>query len=453
MECRAPCRAPLRYSLAMTHETYGPRTAAWSALADCARALQQGSIKELFEAHPRRFDQFSLRAEGLLLDYSRQLLDARALESLVALAEQTEVPRWIELMFTGHPVNNTEDRPALHVALRRPAGAPLYVYGENVMPLVEAERAKMRALADALHSGELRGFTGKPITDIVNIGIGGSDLGIVMAVQALAEDRLAGLSVHFVSNVDGVALAHVLEAGERRDDVVRDLLEDFHDARDARQRDGRARMAARSRWPGSGCRAMRGGLDQRSRDERVWYRGRPASRDVGLGRRPLLGLVGRRTNRGAGDRLGEVRGVSRRWSCDGRAFPQRAGRAQFAGAARAGRHLEPKFPWRAEPRSAAVRRPPRAFSCLPAAARDGEQREVRAARRRAGRVRDVPRDLGRAGLERAALFLSVAAPGHGARLDRLLAARAVGGRTPGTAGSRCGELPRAGVGARRRRSE
>ncbi len=176
----------------------------------CARALQQGSIKELFEAHPRRFDQFSLRAEGLLLDYSRQLLDARALESLVALAEQTEVPRWIELMFTGHPVNNTEDRPALHVALRRPVCAPLHAYGENVMPLVEAERAKMRALANALHSGELRGFTGKPITDIVNIGIGGSDLGIVMAVQALAEDRLAGLSVHFVSNVDGVALAHVL---------------------------------------------------------------------------------------------------------------------------------------------------------------------------------------------------------------------------------------------------
>ena len=104
----------------MTQETYGPRTAAWSALTDCARALQRGSIKALFEAHPRRFDQFSLRAEGLLLDYSRQLVDARALESLVALAEQTEVPRWIELMFTGHPVNNTEDRPR---APRRAAAA------------------------------------------------------------------------------------------------------------------------------------------------------------------------------------------------------------------------------------------------------------------------------------------------------------------------------------------
>jgi glucose-6-phosphate isomerase len=126
------------------------------------------------------------------------------------LAEQTEVPRWTELMFGGHPINNTEDRPALHVALRRPANEPLVAYGDDVMPLVEHERAKMRALADALHAGKLRGYTGKPIADIVNIGIGGSDLGIAMAVQALAEDVRSGLGVHLVSNIDGVALAHVL---------------------------------------------------------------------------------------------------------------------------------------------------------------------------------------------------------------------------------------------------
>ncbi len=113
-------------------------------------------------------------------------------------------------MFSGHPINNTEDRPALHVALRRPADQPLKAYGEDVMPLVEAERGKMRALADALHAGELKGYTGKPITDVVNIGIGGSDLGIVMAVQALAEFTRPGLSAHFISNVDGVAVDHVL---------------------------------------------------------------------------------------------------------------------------------------------------------------------------------------------------------------------------------------------------
>src|SRR5690606_15435930 len=149
--------------------------------------------------------------EGLLLDFSRQLLDRHALDLLGELAEQTEVPRWIELMFAGHPINNTEDRPALHVALRRPADRPIEAWGEDVMPLVEAERQKMRALADALHAGELKGHTGRPVTDVVNIGIGGSDLGIVMAVEALAELKKPGLSVHCVSNIDGVRLKHVLD--------------------------------------------------------------------------------------------------------------------------------------------------------------------------------------------------------------------------------------------------
>ena len=121
------------------------------------------------------------------------------------------MPAWIERMFSGEHINSTEDRAALHVALRRPAGRPLPVDGEDVMPLVEAERAKMRALAEALHAGELKGYTGIPITDIVNIGIGGSDLGLVMAVAALDGYRKPGLGVHFVSNLDGVQVSQVLE--------------------------------------------------------------------------------------------------------------------------------------------------------------------------------------------------------------------------------------------------
>src|SRR5215470_723162 len=198
----------------MTAETYGPRTAAWRSLAWHSDLLQGRTIRSLFTDDPQRFKRFSLEDEGLLLDFSRQLLDARGLELLLELADQTEVRRWTELMFTGHPINNTEDRPALHVALRRPAHRPLLVYGEDVMPLVEPERQKMRALADSLHAGELRGHTGRAIKDVVNIGIGGSDLGIVMAVTALAEQRLKGLGVHFVSNVDGVALQHVLDAAD-----------------------------------------------------------------------------------------------------------------------------------------------------------------------------------------------------------------------------------------------
>jgi glucose-6-phosphate isomerase len=195
----------------MTEETYGPRTPAWRALAEHAKAIERRTIKDLFAGDPRRFERCSLEAEGLLFDFSRQRLDPRSLDLLLKLAGETEVSRWIELMFAGHPVNNTEDRPALHVALRRRADQPLTAYGEDVMPLVEAERRKIRALAEALHAGKLRGYTGEAITDVVNIGIGGSDLGPVMAVQALAEDCRAGLNVHFVSNIDGVALEHVLD--------------------------------------------------------------------------------------------------------------------------------------------------------------------------------------------------------------------------------------------------
>lgn len=191
-------------------ETYGPRTAAWRALEAHARSLADRPIASLFEADASRFASLSRSAEGLLLDFSRQQLDARALELLVALAAETQVPRWIELMFGAHPINNTEDRPALHVALRRPSDRPLLAYGEDVMPHVEAERAKMRELAEALHADALLGYGGAPITDVVNVGIGGSDLGLVMAVEALAEYVKPGLGVHFVSNVDGVALTHVL---------------------------------------------------------------------------------------------------------------------------------------------------------------------------------------------------------------------------------------------------
>ena len=194
----------------MSEEFYGPRTAAWAALGRRARDLERVSIEDLFEKEPDRGRLFCAEAEGIWLDLSRQRLDARALRLLLELAQQTQLPDWVERMFLGYPINNTEDRSALHVALRRPADRPLAHYGEDVMPLVEAEREKMRALADSLHGGSLAGHTGRRITDIVNIGIGGSDLGVAMAVEALHRFRMPRLGVHFVSNVDGVQLARVL---------------------------------------------------------------------------------------------------------------------------------------------------------------------------------------------------------------------------------------------------
>jgi len=189
-------------------KAYGPRTEAWRKLERAAREVP--SIARLFAANPMRFERFSAEAQGILLDFSRQRLDETALAALLELAEETGVGGWIERMFAGEAVNTTEKRAALHVALRRPAGMPLASGGEDVMPLVEAERVKIRRMADALHAGELKGATGRAIDTVVNIGIGGSDLGIAMALQALAEHRRPGLAVHCVSNVDGVALAHAL---------------------------------------------------------------------------------------------------------------------------------------------------------------------------------------------------------------------------------------------------
>lgn len=195
---------------AMSEEFYGPRTRAWAALGQRADILARVPITRLFDEDPLRGHEFSTEAEGLWLDLSRQRIDSTTLGLLLELAEQTRLPDWIERMFRGERINNTEDRAALHIALRRPADRPLLLDGDNIMPLVEAERDKMRALADSLHGGSLRGYTGRRITDVVNIGIGGSDLGILMAVEALDGYRMSGLGVHFVSNIDGVQLSQVL---------------------------------------------------------------------------------------------------------------------------------------------------------------------------------------------------------------------------------------------------
>jgi len=189
---------------------YAPHSPIWTALEAHAKRLMHYRIEHLFDGDPGRAAAFCAEAQGLVLDFSRQRLDNGVLDSLIELADQAGVPAGIAAMFAGAHINATEDRAALHTALRRPAGHTLEVDGVDVMSLVEGERAKMRSLADRLQRGELAGHTGEPITDIVNIGIGGSDLGLVMAAEALAEDVKAGLGLHFISNIDGVQLAHVL---------------------------------------------------------------------------------------------------------------------------------------------------------------------------------------------------------------------------------------------------
>ena len=182
----------------------------WRALE--AHAGQVGSVhmRDLFAADPDRFDQFSLSFEDLLLDFSRNRIDAEGMDKLRALARACELGQWIERMFSGEPINITEGRAVLHTALRNRGNDPVRVDGADVMPAVNAVLDKMRGFVARVHAGEWRGSTGLAITDVVNIGIGGSDLGPVMVTEALRAYRHRGLDVHFVSNVDGAHLHETL---------------------------------------------------------------------------------------------------------------------------------------------------------------------------------------------------------------------------------------------------
>ena len=187
------------------------RSPAWAALKAHQKTLAKTHLRELFAADPQRFDKFSLEACGILLDYSKNRITADTLTLLTDLARQADVEGWRDRMLDGARINFTEGRAVLHTALRNRSTRPVRVDGQDVMPEVRRVLGKMRGFADLVRSGQWKGHTGKPISDIVNIGIGGSDLGPAMACQALAPYGKPGLSAHFVSNVDGTQLAETLK--------------------------------------------------------------------------------------------------------------------------------------------------------------------------------------------------------------------------------------------------
>jgi glucose-6-phosphate isomerase len=168
------------------------------------------SLKELFEADNQRFNKFSLQFEDILLDYSKNRIDEETVALLIQLARECGVNKAIEAMFSGEKINVTEDRPVLHVALRNRSNKSVYVDGKDVMPDVNRVLQHMKEFSEAIISGEWKGHTGKPITDVVNIGIGGSDLGPVMVTEALKAYK-NHLNLHFVSNVDGTHIAETLK--------------------------------------------------------------------------------------------------------------------------------------------------------------------------------------------------------------------------------------------------
>ena len=179
------------------------RLAAWRALADHQRAMQDRHLRNLFADDPARAERMTAEAAGVFLDYSKNRIDDETLRLLVELAEQCGLPARIDAMFRGEKINVTERRAVLHVALRAPRGASILVDGKNVVPEVHAVLDRMAEFAHRIRSGRWTGFTGKRIRSVVNIGIGGSDLGPVMAYEALKHYSDRAMTFRFVSNVDG----------------------------------------------------------------------------------------------------------------------------------------------------------------------------------------------------------------------------------------------------------
>ncbi|MCB0130853.1 MAG: glucose-6-phosphate isomerase, partial [Caldilineaceae bacterium] len=183
-------------------------------LADHRTAMNDVHMRTLFAENPRRFEEFSRRFEDILFDFSKNRVTAETMTLLLELAEEADLREAIDAMFNGAKINNTEQRAVLHVALRNRTNRPILVDGQDVMPEVNRVLEKMRRFSTAVRSGAWTGYTGKAITDIVNIGIGGSDLGPKMVTQALTPYAQPGLRVHFVSNVDGTDIAETLKQVE-----------------------------------------------------------------------------------------------------------------------------------------------------------------------------------------------------------------------------------------------
>ena len=190
-------------------EVTHPTESTTAALNEHFQTIKSRTLREMFDTDPGRATRYSLEVAGLFVDYSKNRITDETLQLLQTLVEESGLRSRIDAMFSGEKINITEDRAVLHVALRAPKGESIFVDGVDVVPDVHAVLDKMSGFADRVRSGEWKGFTGKPITTVVNIGIGGSDLGPVMAYEALRHYSQRSLVFRFVSNVDGTDIAEV----------------------------------------------------------------------------------------------------------------------------------------------------------------------------------------------------------------------------------------------------
>jgi glucose-6-phosphate isomerase len=184
--------------------------ASWKRLQQLAKDKKSQHMNSFFANDDKRFEKFSIELPNMLLDYSKNLIDSETLDCLFELVNETDVGGWRTKMFTGAKINKTEDRAVLHTALRRQSDEPLIVDGENVTEHVQNQLAKMEVFVDKVRQGHWLGYSGKRITDIVNIGVGGSNLGPQMVTEALKHYSDGSINVHYVSNVDGAQIVEVL---------------------------------------------------------------------------------------------------------------------------------------------------------------------------------------------------------------------------------------------------
>ena len=186
------------------------KTKAWKKLESHCKHFRKVQMKDLFDIDENRADKFRVNLDAVYLDYSKNRINERTMRLLMSLARDCGLEEKIKAMFRGDKINVTEKRPVLHIALRNRANTPIYVDGKNVMPQINEVLAKMKKFSDAVRFGEFKGQTGKKLTNIVNIGIGGSDLGPVMACEALRKYWAKDINCYFISNIDGTACAEVL---------------------------------------------------------------------------------------------------------------------------------------------------------------------------------------------------------------------------------------------------
>jgi len=187
------------------------QTRAWKKLGKHYDVMKTRHMKDMFNENPNRFSEFSIEFEDILMDYSKNIINKETIQLLLELAGELKLKDAIDKFFSGDKINETENRAVLHTALRNQSDKAIYVDGKDVMPAVNSVFKKMEMFADKISSGEWKGYTKKAITDIVNIGIGGSDLGPVMVTEALKPYCNPNINLHFVSNIDGTHIAERLK--------------------------------------------------------------------------------------------------------------------------------------------------------------------------------------------------------------------------------------------------